>query len=77
MATATYQATINTDRSVTVAFGTSAALGSGATATLLFDNTKNMDDVRAALRALERSFSREASKTDSPADMATSGSSTE
>jgi len=76
MAVATYQANINADRSVTVSFGTGDALGSNEVA-ILFDNTASFNDVRQALTAALRAFNREASKVSDPADMATSGLSTE
>ena len=76
MAALTFQATINANRSVSVAKSTADAIGS-ATAALVVDNTANKTDVVKAARALIRALNRENAKADAPADIPTTGTSVE
>lgn len=70
------QATVNADRSTTVAKSTDDAIGS-ATAAFIFDNTASKLDVTKAYEALGRALRREFGKASDPADVPTSGSSVE
>ncbi len=76
MAALTFQATANNNRSHAVVKSTDDAIGSAAAA-LIIDDTATKIDVMDAVRACMRALSRETGKVNSPADIPTSGTTTE
>lgn len=75
MATLTMNASITPSRQITVTAGTGGALS--GTVALLVDNTANKEDVQKLIRALVRSYHRQASKASKVSGVATSGTTRE
>lgn len=75
MATLTLNASITPSRQILVTYGTGGAL-SGSVA-LLVDNTINKENASKLIRALVRSYHRQASKASKVSSIATSGTTKE
>ena len=76
MAALTLVGAITPSRQVTVTYSTNDAIGSGVAA-LVIDNTAGSLDVAKVLKALLRSYNRQASKYSTVAGIPTSGTTAE
>lgn len=76
MAALTYQGTMTARRNVSVVASTTDGIGA-ATACVVFDNTKNKDDLLQALEGIRRRISRDFGKRSKPSGVPTSGTTIE
>lgn len=75
MATLTLNASVTPSRQITVTYGTGGSLTGSAA--LLIDNTIGSLDAAKLIKALVRSYSRQASKASKVSSIATSGTTKE
>ena len=75
MATLTLNASVTPSRQITVTYGTGGSLTGSAA--LLIDNTIGSLDAAKLIKALVRSYSRQASKASAVSGIATSGTTKE